>query len=62
MTWQEYQTIQAATNPSGSWIKTDIECPECGEPIYKNTGMVLTSYPVQYRYECQNCGWTQTGH
>ena len=37
---------------------TDIECPNCGERIYKNNTFVLTTYPPQYIYECLYCNWT----
>ena len=34
-----------------------IKCPKCGQPIYKNTTEVFTSYPCQYEYRCLKCGW-----
>lgn len=30
-------------------------CNNCGNEI-ASTGVVLTSYPEQYPYECPNCG------
>lgn len=38
-------------------VRTDIECPECGNMVYRRTDIVLTSIPPKYQYECQNCGW-----
>lgn len=65
MTWQEYQTMQAVINSkqtgTGYWVKTEVDCPECGGPVYKNIGCALTSWPVQYRYECWDCHWNETG-
>ena len=66
MTWQEYQTMQAAANSktiqNGYWVKTDVKCPECGELIYKNIGRVFPTSPVKYEYECSNCHWGQVGY
>lgn len=60
MTWEEFKqqkSLEYATN-----LKiTDIECPECGNKIYVNTAMVLTTYPPQQRYECLDCGWSDLG-
>jgi len=39
---------------------TDIECPLCGEKIYKNNTFVIATYPAQYTYECLCCKWTGT--
>ena len=41
--------------------KTDIECPKCGKYIYRRTDIILTSYPPQYRYEC-DCGWVGSAY
>lgn len=38
--------------------KTNIECPECNELLYKDISVVLTTYPCKYNYKCFNCGWT----
>lgn len=37
------------------------KCPNCGGNVRKNLGMVLTSYPPQYRYECDKCDYVTTG-
>lgn len=36
---------------------TNIACPECGQPLHKYIGAVLTTYPPMYKYECRECGW-----
>ena len=41
----------------GSYMM-DIECPKCSALIYKNISLVLTSYPPQYQFHCEKCGWT----
>ena len=40
------------------WVGTEIMCPECKKPLYRNTKIVLTTYPIQYQYKCISCGWT----
>lgn len=37
-------------------VITNVKCPKCGKRVWKRTDIVLTSYPVQYIYEC-DCGW-----
>lgn len=32
-------------------------CPKCGKPLTLKTNMVLTTYPPQYQFECDNCGY-----
>ena len=34
-------------------------CPECGEEL-KMGDTVLMTYPAQYCYSCENCGFTTT--
>ena len=36
-------------------------CNNCGNEM-ESTGVVLTSYPAQYPYECPNCGWKTTAN
>lgn len=36
-------------------IKTEINCPKCGKPLWKRVDMILTSNPPKYQYEC-DCG------
>lgn len=58
MTWEEFKELN---NPLFSMSDgkelTDIECPKCGNFIYRYTQMIFTTYPPQYHYECPNCGW-----
>lgn len=63
MKWKEFkeQTLNdIALFDSYNWKRTDIECPVCRGTIYKNIGIVLTSYPPQYQYKCPRCGWFDT--
>lgn len=59
MTWEEFvkQKHQTINN---EWEITDVECPDCGQKIFKNTMIVLTTYPAQTAYLCPHCGWRGT--
>ena len=59
MKWSEIENYIPET-PSNR-EKTDIECPKCGKYIYRRTDIILTSYPPQYRYEC-DCGWVGSAY
>lgn len=43
-------------------IQVDYRCPRCNEGFLRHTGIVLTSYPVQYPHECNNpdCDYAET--
>ena len=62
MKWEEYQKIRSATLNLSEWEITEIECPECGMPVYRNKEIVLTMYPALYWYKCHDCGWSDTAH
>ena len=56
--WNEYSSIREALDyitPPRS--KVDVACPECGKQLWRRNDIILTSYPPQYKYECE-CGWT----
>lgn len=61
ITWEEFK---ANTKPfiSNKYQETNVSCPACGQPLYKRTDMVLTTYPPQYRYECLYCHWVGTSY
>lgn len=42
--------------------KTNIDCPKCGSPIYRDCSIVLSSIPAQYQYICKNCDWEGTAY
>ena len=57
MTWNEFENnIDLEKIFPNPLEKTDIQCPKCGQYIYRRNDIVLTSYPPQYQYECE-CGW-----
>jgi len=62
MKWEDYkeQEISHLKISLEDWVKTNIECPICGEPVYKNIGCICACYPAKYRYKCSKCDWTDT--
>ena len=40
-----------------SWSEPKYQCPKCGGGMRKNMMVVLTSYPAQYEYQCDKCGY-----
>lgn len=62
MTWEEF------TNAKKQWIPgmfgddwmysiTEIECPDCGELLYRNDSVVLSCWPPAHQYKCMKCNW-----
>ena len=35
-------------------------CPDCGGIVRKCVDFALTTYPPQYRYECDDCEYVTT--
>lgn len=56
MNWEEFDNKELPNYLSTNRVLTDIDCPRCNKKLYMRTDIVLTSYPVQYQYECE-CGW-----
>lgn len=59
MTWEEFKQEKNFKYNTGFEI-TNIECPKCGEKIYKDVTKVLTTYPPMHRYVCMKCFWEET--
>ena len=61
MTWQEFRDIKLEKGTRSRYeykeILTDIECPICGDKIYRDDSVILTSIPPKYRYFCKKCNW-----
>ena len=58
MTWDEFtQKNERPITMYGDFAKTDITCPECGELIYRDVGVLVLSNIPKYKYFCCKCGW-----
>ena len=60
ITWEDYQKSDGVHGLPSFRELTNIKCPACNKYIYRITNVVLTTYPPQYRYEC-DCGWSGVG-
>ena len=60
ITWEAHKSM--VTQSYTSLVRrTNILCPKCNKPLMKDESVVLTTYPAQYRYFCEDCGWSETG-
>lgn len=41
------------------WSEPIYKCPKCDGGMRKNLTVVLTTYPCQYQYKCNKCGYTE---
>ncbi len=60
MEWRDYQKEkldEIFLSPDS--IKTDIWCPCCCGPVYKDTTKIVASNPPKYRYYCGQCKWEE---
>ena len=62
MKWEEYQQQARDKINLWNWKETDIECPNCGEKIFRCATLTLACIPPKYRYKCFNCDWTDVGY
>ena len=61
MEWEDFKDLAYRIHEDEEkYVKTKIKCPMCGEYIYRDNTIVLTTFPAQYRYFCRNCDWS--GH
>lgn len=62
ITWDEHKKqkdfVLSQSKLLEQLVKTDISCPQCGEELYKDVGVVLASHPPKYNYKCLKCGWS----
>lgn len=47
---------------TAQWSEPKYQCPECGGGMCKNQMITLTSYPAQYIYQCDKCGYKEYQH
>jgi len=56
ITWEDFKNNIHKDIPSKYQI-TQIICPKCGKPLYRDQSIVLTTYPPQFSYVCLSCNW-----
>ena len=57
VSWEDWSRQRTNTINFNYRELTQIACPRCGKPVYRRNDIVLTTYPAQYQYECDNCNW-----
>ena len=61
MEWDEFKNLKLGSNAKSNYeykeTLTDINCPICGDKIYRDDSVILTSIPPKYRYFCKKCKW-----
>lgn len=63
-TAKEYREAadKAAFQFTAQWSEPKYQCPECGGGMCKNQMVTLTTYPAQYIYQCDKCGYKEYQH
>lgn len=54
--WYEF-CAEKKRVPDGAEL-TAIACPCCGNVLYKDTTVTLTTFPERHRYFCSKCLWS----
>ena len=54
---KEYR--EATLQFSSQWSEPKYQCPKCNGGMRRNEMVVLTSYPAQYEYQCDKCGYIE---
>lgn len=49
----------AGATTFSEWSEPKYKCPKCGGGMCKNQYIVLTTYPVQFTYRCDQCGYIE---
>lgn len=60
-TAEEYKenVIKTVLPTLQEWSQPKYQCPKCSGGMCKDLRVVLTTYPAQYKYQCQECGYTE---
>lgn len=57
MKWEDFTRSEDLTTYP-RYVKTEIECPSCGEKIYEDMHLVYLSNPPKHGFHCFKCGWS----
>lgn len=59
-TAKEYCEMANQINFSARWSEPKYQCPKCNGGMRRDKTIVLNSFPVQYMYECDKCGYRES--
>ena len=56
---EEYKEIvnNTISQFTDQWSKPKYQCPICNGEMCKNLNIALLTYPAQYAYRCNRCGY-----
>ena len=58
-TAEEYKTAQVKTTPLVEYREPKYKCSKCDGLMCRCSMYALPSYPVQYEYRCNKCGFVE---
>lgn len=61
LTAKEYEDVanKIAFQFTNQWSEPKYQCPMCNGEMRKNLNIALLTYPVQYTYRCDRCGYIE---
>lgn len=59
-TAKEYREMADQIAFSEQWSEPKYQCPKCNGGMRRDETIVLTSFPAQYMYECNKCGYRES--
>lgn len=60
MKWDDFNKADLQATYVGQ-VKTDIDCPICGNKVLWDSRIIVTSLPPKFYYWC-TCGWCETSY
>lgn len=58
MEWVDFVNQKNSLNIIQDKLRvTDIKCPKCGQYIFVDNGIILTTNPPKRKYICKKCNW-----
>ena len=65
MTWEEFRQqrmVEISCYDMNKYAKIDITCPECGQPVYKDTSIIFILSLQKNQKSCPKICKTQNVH
>lgn len=59
-TAKEYREMANQIDISAQWSEPKYQCPKCNGGMRRDETIVLSSFPAQYMYECDKCGYRES--
>lgn len=57
---KEYREMANQIDFSARWSEPKYQCPKCNGGMRRDETIVLSSFPPQYMYECNKCGYRES--